>query len=206
VEEVIEEKRPQGRPRLNYEDRPEHIRFVIDCAAMGYSPSRIQALLKEKYGELDERVIGIRTIEGYRKKYFSEVQRRERELRSELPILLPSMRVRYLQQVVDEALVGVNTVTKTGQVFLRKDFTSAIAAVKEINAMQKDLDSQRQSTATEMSQQREIEEQKELIREFVNEQAQASGKKPLEILKEMSENSFKEYPEALDQLASEYKM
>lgn len=204
--EKLDEKRGPGRPKLDYEDRPEHIRFVIDCAAMGYSPSRIQALLKEKYGDLDERVIGIRTIETYRKRYFSEIQRRERELRSELPILLPSMRVRYLQQVVDEALVGVETVTKEGKVFLRKDFASAISAVKEINAMQKDLDAQRQSTSAEMSQQREIEEQKEIIREFVVEQTQLTGRKPLEILKEMSENSFKEYPEAIEQLASEYKM
>lgn len=204
--EELEERRGPGRPKLDYEDRPEHIRFVIDCAAMGYAPSRIQALLKEKYGELDERVIGVRTIETYRKRYFSEIQRRERELRSELPILLPSMRVRYLQQVVDEALAGVTRVSKTGEPFVVKDHTAAIAAIKEINAMQKDLDSQRQSTAAEISQQREIEEQKEVIRDYVGEQVKLTGKKPIEILREMSENLTKEYPEAVEQLVSEYKM
>lgn len=205
--EELDAKRGPGRPPLAYEDRPEHIRFVIDCAAMGYSPSRIQALMKEKYGDLDDRVIGIRTIEGYRKKYFSQIQQREKEFRIEMPILQPSMRVRYLQQVVDEALNGVERLSKTGQVYTVKDHAAAISAIKEINAMQKDLDSQRQSTAVEMSQQREIEEQKEVIREYVSEQmTMHPGKKAIEILREMSDSLTKEFPEAVEQLVSEYKM
>lgn len=203
---IEEEKRPIGRPRLDYEDRPEHIRFVIDCAALGYSPSRITALLKEKYGELDDRVLSINTINGYRKRYFSEIQKREKELRSELPIILPSMRIRYLQRVVDEALDGVSMVAKDGSVYTKKDHNAVIQAVKEINSMQRDLDEQRQTTAQEMSIQREVEEQKEAIRQHVVEQVEITGRTAIEILKDISEGLSKDYPEAVQQLTSEYRM
>lgn len=210
---IEQEKRGRGRPRLNYDERPEHIRFIIDCSAMGYSPGRIVALLQEKYGETDDRVIGVRTIDSYRKKYFNEVQQREKELAAELPILAPSMRVRYLQQVVDEASAGVPIVNKQGQVVVadgkvvtRKDFTAIIAAVKEINAMQRDLDEQRQSTAKEMSASREIAEQKRVIEEHIAEEVERTGQTAIEILKGMSDSLIKEYPEAIELLASEYKM
>lgn len=203
---VVEEKRGPGRPRLDYEDRPEHIRFVIDCFAVGYSPTRVIGLLKEKYGELDERVLGMSTLISYRKKYFSDIQNREKELREELPIILPSMRIRYLQRVVDEASEGTPLLSKSGEVYLKKDHTVIINAVKEMNAMQRDLDEQRQTSAHEMSVQREVEEQKEVIRQHIAGKMVETGMSALELLKAMADSLVKEFPEAFEQLKSEYKM
>lgn len=202
----VEEKRGPGRPRLDYSELQEHIRFIIDAFAVGYGPTRVIGLLKEKYGELDERVLGMSTLISYRKKYFDRIQKREVELREELPIILPSMRIRYLQRVIDEAEAGVPIVSKSGEVYLKKDSTAIINAVKEMNAMQKDLDQQRQATSAEISEQRQIEEQKVAIREYVAERMAETGQSALEVLKSMSETLNKDYPEAVEQLASEYSM
>jgi len=202
----IPEKRKPGRPALDYDDRPEHIRNVIDWSALGYSPTRIVNMLKEKYGATDDRVISIKTVDTYRKRYFVEVQKREKELRAELAVLDPVMRIRYLQRVVDEAFEGTAFVTKTGDVVVKKDHTSVIQAIKEINAMQKDLESQKSVTAEETRNQREVQEQKEILREFVEEQMTLHSKSALEILQGLTGEAYSKYNEAIEQLTSEYRM
>jgi hypothetical protein len=72
--------------------------------------------------------------------------------------------------------------------------------------MQRDLDEQRQTTAQEMSIQREVEEQKEAIRQHLVEQVEITGRTAIEILKDISEGLSKDYPEAVQQLTSEYRM
>lgn len=198
-----------GRPKLAYEDRPEHIRFVIDCAALGYSSMRIVGMLKEKFGATDDRVIGVRTIDTYRKRYFSEVEKREKELRSQLPILEPVMRIRYLQRIVDDNLDGQEQIGKDGEGGvrqIRKDYNVVVQAIKEINAMQKDLESQKSAAVEDTKRQREVEEQKEILREYVDEQVTKTGKTAIEILHELTGEAYAKYDEALDQLRSEYRM
>ncbi len=202
----VEEKRKPGRPALNYDDRPEHIRFVIDSTALGYSPTRIVLMLKEKYGATDDRVISVKTIDTYRKRYFAEIEKREKELRAQLPVLEPVMRIRYLQRVVDEALDGQELTDKNGLKITRKDYAVVVQAIREINSMQKDLESQKSATVEESKMQREIEEQKEILREYVEKEMERTGKKPLELLKELTGEAYSKYEEALEQLTSEYRM
>lgn len=202
----VEEKRKPGRPALNYDDRPEHIRFVIDCAALGYSPTRIVLMLKEKYGATDDRVISVKTIDTYRRRYFNEIEKREKQLRAELPVLEPTIRIRYLQRVVDEALDGQEFTDKNGLKITRKDYAVVVQAIREINSMQKDLEAQKTATVEETRQQREIEEQKEILREFVEEEVTRTGKKAVEVLQELTGEAYSKYNEAIEQLSSEYRM
>jgi len=208
-----EGKRRPGRPAKTYDERPDHIKFIIDCAALGYSPTHIVNLLKERYGATDERVISISSIMSYKKRYLAEIAQREKELRSELHMMLPSVRIRVLQQVIYDATEGTPVgVDKEGEVVMRKDHNAVIQAVKELNAMMKDLDSQKTVQEHEIKAQREIEELKEVIREHVAEIKTATGESELEIIRRLSTDIAKgKTPdentlEAFTQLKTEYEM
>jgi DNA-binding transcriptional MerR regulator len=206
-------KRKPGRPAKTYDQRPDHIKFIIDCAALGCSPTHIVNLLKERYGAEDEKVISISSIMSYKKRYLSEIAQREKELRSELHTMLPSVRIRILQNVINDAREGSPVgVDKEGNVVMRKDHNAAIQAVKELNAMMKELDSQASVQEYEIKAQREVEEQKAIIREHIAAIKETNGESELEILRRLSKAMQKEAEqdasvgEAFTQLSVEYEM
>ena len=194
-----------GRPPKTYEERPEHIRYIIDCAALGLPPSKIVALLQERYGDSAE-VVTVSTIKSYIKRYIGEINRREVELRSEIKILNPVMRVRYLQKVIDEAFEGQEIFDRQGNsIGVKKDHSVIVQAIKEMNSMQKDIDSNKPVSDSEARMQREMEEQKKLIDDFVTRMASDKSISKLEALKLITED-FGEYADVIQELASDYKM
>jgi len=200
------EKPRIGRPPKTYEERPEHIRYIIDCAAIGLTPSKILGLLEEKYGEAAQ-VVSISTIKSYIKRYVGEIIQREKELRVELPLLSPVHRVRYLQKIVDEAFEGQEIFDRQGNsIGMKKDYSVIVQAIKEMNSMQKDIDAQKTATAAEARMQNEVNEQKAILDEYVTKLAAENGKTKLEVLYDITEEFINSAPEALEQLASEYKM
>lgn len=207
-----EVKRKPGRPAKTYDTRPDHIKYIIDCAALGYSNTYIVNLLKERFGETAEQVVSISSIVSYKKRYAHEVARREKELRSELTSMLPSVRIRFLQRVIERAEEGTPVgVDKEGNVVLRPEHNSVIQAVKELNAMMRELEAQKSLQQHEIKAQREVEEQKEFIRQTVQKiKTKNPGKTELEILrdlsKEFTDDEDTNINEAFTQLTSEYEM
>jgi hypothetical protein len=207
-----EKKRPPGRPPTPWDSRPDHVKYIVDCAALGYSNTYIVNLLKERFGETAKEVVTISTIVSYKKRYAHEIERRERELRAELHMMLPSVRIRVLQRVVERSEDGIPVgVTKEGEVVKKPDHQSIIQAVKELNTMMRELEAQKSVQAVEIKAQREIAEQKAFIRETVLKiKAKNPEKTELEILRELSKSFTDEedlhITEAFEQLTSEYKM
>lgn len=215
VEKLLAEgapaKRKQGRPAQTYDDRPDHIKFIIDSAALGYSPTHIVNLLKARYGETAQEVVTISTIVSYKKRYMHEVAKREKELRAELTSMLPSVRIRHLQRVVERAEEGTPVgVDKDGNVVLRPDHNAVIQAVKELNVMMKDLDAQRGGQQHEIKTQTAIEELKNEIRKHIEQVKGKTGTAELEILTALAQTMQDEEDsniiEALSQLNAEYTM
>lgn len=203
---VDEPEKPKvGRPAMTYDDRPEHIRFILDCLAVGYSPTRVVNMLRERYGENAEQIVGRTTIISYQKRYFAEIQQRERELRAEIPLMMPSQRMRVLQRIIDEAIDGTIVFGRDGSQSIKKDYAAAVSAIKELNAMMKSIEDAKPLSDNEVKMQREIEEQKGIIREYIEERQAKSGRSTLEILKEVAgELADSGYDEALSQLETEY--
>ena len=194
-----------GRPAKTYEQRPEHIRYIIDCAAIGYSPTKIVGLLQERYGDAAE-VVTVSTIKSYIKRYILEINKREVELRNEINILNPVMRVRYLQKVIDEAFAGQEIFDRMGNsIGVKKDHSVIVQAIKEMNAMQKDIDAQKPVTGSEARLEREMNEQKLLIDEYVTRLAEDKNISKLEAIKLITEE-FKDYTDVIEQLKTDYKM
>ena len=199
------EKPRIGRPPKTYEERPDHIKYIIDCSAVGCSPTAILNLLKERYGDSTE-VVSVSTIKSYIKRYGVEILQREKELRTELHLLNPVMRIRYLQRIVDEAFEGQEMYDRMGNfVGTKKDYSVIVSAIKEMNAMQKEIDAQKPVNDTEARVQREMEEQKRLIDEYVTSLSREKGISKLEALQSITKD-FQEHADVIELLTSDYKM
>lgn len=195
-----------GRKAFTYDNRPEHIKFIIDSAAMGYSSTRIRLLLIERYGEGAEQVVTLSSINTHKKRYAGEINEREKALRSEIAGMLPSNRMRFLQRVIDDAAAGEPFLDKEGNVYHKQNLPVIVQAVKEMNAMMKDIESQKGVGEDESRVAREISEQKEVIREWVVEQMKLTGRTELEVLQEVTKELGADYMEAVKELETEYRM
>lgn len=123
-----------SRQKTPYEDRPEHVQFMIDCLAAYMTPQQVVNALITKYGE-DAR-IKRETVKVYAKRYAGDVLRRRRELSVELPIMNPIARFKYLQDIVEKAMGGVTRESKKGELYETLELANAVAAIREVNVMQ----------------------------------------------------------------------
>lgn len=187
-------------------DAPEHVRFVIDTTAMGFSARYIIKLMKDKYGETAEQILNVPQIMNIQRHYFDYIEARRRELRVDIPITNPVSRVQYLQEVIDKALGGVTKFSKDGKEYTDYELGTVIQAVKEMNAMQKILDDQKSVSEQELRVMREIEEQKQTIREYIAEQKKLyPNKSELELLREVTSTLAEDYEAVLQQMEEEMR-
>lgn len=192
-----------GRPRKGLNELAEHVKYIIECTAMGYTAPSIVKLLVTKYGENAEQLMSKQGVLDHQKRYMTYVRQRERELRAEVPILSPAARAQYLQDVVDKALVdGIPMSTRTGVLYTHYDLQAAIAAIKEMNAMQKSIDSQTERITDPAV---EFENQKEVIREYIATELDKGNKNVPEILAELRRELEEEYAKAIEEVTLEYE-
>lgn len=197
-----------GKKLTPYDSYPEHIKFTIDCSALGYTAGSIVGLMKEKYGEGSDKVLTIQKIIAYQKRFIDDIERRRKELRVEIPIISPVARLHYLQEVVTKGLDGVTKYTKTGEQYTDYELGVVIQAVKEMNSMQKVFDDQMKLSEQEMKQMAQLEEEKRVIREYIAEmkaKPENEGKTDMDILKMLTPTLIEDYEASVKELEEEIK-
>jgi hypothetical protein len=122
----------------SYEDFSEYKRFIIDGFAAYYSPREIHEALKEQFTdeEGNPRSVSLSTLRTYQIRHADVIKSRREELAmSDIPVLDPMVRFRWLQDIIEESMAGMDRVTKGGVVIKVKDFSSAIKALDTVNKM-----------------------------------------------------------------------
>lgn len=184
--------------KKTYKDLPENVKFILDTSALGYSPSHIQKLMKDKYGDDSSLVASQTLIVHYRRTYIDMVMERERELRQQIPIVSPVARMQYLQDVATKGLMGETRWSKDGEPYQVYELPSVIAAIKEMNVMQRTLQEQKNITEQELAEAREIDRQKRMILQYIAEKKEETGKTEGEILNEITDELKKDYGKAIE--------
>lgn len=194
-----------GRPRKGFDDLAEHIKYIIDCSAVGYTAQSIVNLLKTKYGEESEHIMSRQGVYDCQKRYMMFIVQREREIRAELPIISPVVRMRVLQEVIEEGKEGVDRVSKSGEIYKAKDFQSVIAAIKELNAMQKLINEQPPDDT--LANDKKLANDKAVIMEYVTEKVgvESDASTIVDFLKNLKETMKGEYEDAINSLITDYE-
>lgn len=122
--------------KATYQDLSPRNKFIVDGFAMHYTPTQVHRML-EASEEFKNDVPSLSTIGSYKIRFGEIIKQRRYEIGdSELPIIDPTWRFMRLQEIVEEAMEGVEKVNqRTGASWVEKDYRSAISALTEVNKM-----------------------------------------------------------------------
>jgi hypothetical protein len=126
---------PNNRQIESYESKAEHIQFAIDCFACYYSIYKTWKAVLEKFKSDENFTISMSTIKDYRTKFLSLIMERRKQLMKEIPILDPTQRWQYAQELYDMATVGVEVYSNTGKSYQKRDVQAGVAALKLAHEM-----------------------------------------------------------------------
>jgi hypothetical protein len=124
-----------GRPRTGYDEKPEHIQFLIDCFACYYSSWKVFKALQERYKNDEDCQLSLSTVKTHRQKYLPLIIERRKEISQEIPILDPHQRWLYAQELYEMATEGIEAFTTSGLPYDKKDIKAGVAALKLAHEM-----------------------------------------------------------------------
>jgi hypothetical protein len=114
----------------DYKDKPEYIQFAIDCYACYYSVYKTWKALQTRYEGQENYQPALSTVRDYRNKYLPLIMQRRKELSTQIPILDPTQRWQYAQELYEMATEGVEVISTTGKPYRKKDLQAGVSALK----------------------------------------------------------------------------
>ena len=118
-----------------YNDKPEHIKFIIDCYAAYFSGNKIYRAMQVKYKDDTDKLVSLSTIHSYRQSLLPLILERRKELAIQIPIIDPTQRFQYAQELYDMATDGIEARTLTGESYMKYDIKAGVSALKLAHEM-----------------------------------------------------------------------
>jgi hypothetical protein len=121
-----------------YDKLSEYMQFIVDAFAGYYTASEIAQAVREQFTD-DEgkpRIVNPSTLRTYQIRHADIIKARREELAmSDIPILDPMIRFKWLQETIEEAKNGTPFITKAGEVVMVKKLDTVLKGIDLANKM-----------------------------------------------------------------------